>query len=229
MIELLNMDCMDYMKEQPDKSFDLAIVDPPYGIGESGSNNSSRTKPFGSRVDGKNTKGTEVKAVSYKPFAGLDKTPPPIEYFMELLRISNNQIIWGANHFVQMIGQGSPCWIVWDKVNSGDFADCELAYTSFKTAVRKFTFKWNGMLQQDMKNKEIRIHPTQKPMRLYQWILENYAEPGQRILDTHLGSGSSAIAAHYFGVDFVGIEIDEDYYKAAVERFNNETAQETLF
>lgn len=127
------------------------------------------------------------------------------------------------------IAKGSPCWIVWDKLNSGNFADCEMAYTSFKTAVRKFTFQWNGMIQGDMKKKEQRIHPTQKPVKLYQWLLDNYSEPNQKILDTHLGSGSSAIAAHYFGCDFVGIEIDEDYFKAAKERFDNETRQESLF
>jgi site-specific DNA-methyltransferase (adenine-specific) len=128
-----------------------------------------------------------------------------------------------------LIGKNSTCWIVWDKENSGDFADCELAYTSFPTAVRMFKYRWNGMLQGDMKNKETRIHPTQKPIKLYKWLLTNYAEPGQRILDTHLGSGSSAIAAHYFGVDFVGCELDEDYYKAAMERFERETAQVDMF
>jgi len=220
---------MEYMATQPDKAFDLAIVDPPYGIGESGANNASRTKPFGSRVDGKNTKGTEVQAKKYKPFSGHDKTPMQQEYFIELMRISKNQVIWGANHFISLIAINSPCWLVWDKKNSGDFADCELAWTSFSSAVRKFEFRWNGMLQQDMANKEIRIHPTQKPMRLYQWILDTYSNPNQRILDTHLGSGSSAIAAHYFGCDFVGCEIDEDYYNAAKARFDAETRQEAMF
>mgnify|MGYP002265346876 CR=1 FL=1 len=124
----------------------------------------------------------------------------------------------------------SSCWIVWDKLNgTSNFADCELAYTSFKTAVRQFQFKWSGMLQGDMKNKEVRIHPTQKPIKLYEWILANYAQPGQKILDTHLGSGSSAIAANHFGADFVGTEIDEDYFKAAEKRFEAETAQVKMF
>ena len=128
------------------------------------------------------------------------------------------------------IKRDSPCWIFWDKNNGdSDFADCELAYTSFKTAVRKFSFTWNGMLQGDMKNKEFRIHPTQKPVQLYKWILSNYAKPEMKILDTHLGSGSSAIAAHYFGCDFVGCEIDADYYQAAVARFERETAQIDMF
>lgn len=214
-IELLNIDCMEYMATLPDKAFDLAIVDPPYGIGENGDRNASR--------------GKLAIAQDYKPFAGGDKEPPTKEWFFELQRVSKNQIVWGANHFMQIIGHGSPCWIVWDKVNSGDFADCELAYTSFDTAVRKFTFMWNGMIQGDMKNKEHRIHPTQKPIKLYEWLLTNYAKQGQRVLDTHLGSGSSAIAAHYFGVDFVGCELDKDYYEAAKKRFAQQTAQIAMF
>ncbi|KKM84535.1 hypothetical protein LCGC14_1298160 [marine sediment metagenome] len=215
-IELLNIDCMEYMKTLEDNAFDLAIVDPPYGIGESGKTNKSR--------------GKLAIAKDYKSFSGDDKEPPPPEYFTELARVSKNQIIWGANHFAdRLVSAGSPCWIVWDKLNgASDFADCELAYTSFKTAVRQFKFQWAGMLQGDMKTKELRIHPTQKPVKLYQWLLSSYAKPGQRILDTHLGSGSSAIAAHYFGVDFVGCELDEDYYKAASERFDRETRQVAL-
>jgi len=124
----------------------------------------------------------------------------------------------------------SPCWVVWDKENgASDFADCELAWTSFKTAVRRFKFRWAGMLQGDMKNKEQRIHPTQKPVQLYKWLLQNYAKPGDRILDTHLGSGSSAIAAHYGGFDFVGCELDTDYYNAASKRFEQATAQLAMF
>ncbi len=216
MIELLNMDCMEYMKKCKDNEFDLAIVDPPYGIGESGEKTVSRNRI--------------AVAKNYKSFYGGDLKPEGKEYFSELKRTSKNQIIWGANHFMQNIKLGSSCWIVWDKDNGGsDFADCELAYTSFKTAVRMFRFKWAGMLQGDMKNKEVRIHPTQKPIKLYNWLLKNYAEKGQRILDTHLGSASSAIAAHYFGCDFVGTEIDENYYRLAVERFNQETKQKALF
>lgn len=217
-VELLHIDCMEYMASLPDKAFDLAIVDPPYGIGESGATNKSR--------------GKLAVAKDYKPFAGGDLCAPNSDYFDHLKRVSRNQIIWGANHFIDGIHFmcNSPCWVVWDKVNGGsDFADCELAWTSFKTAVRLFRFQWAGMLQGDMKNKEHRIHPTQKPVKLYQWLLANYAKEGCRILDTHLGSGSSAIAAHYGGFDFVGCELDEDYYKAACERFNNETAQEDMF
>ena len=121
-------------------------------------------------------------------------------------------------------------WIVWDKDNgTTNFSDCELAFSSFDRALRKYKYTWNGMLQGDMKNKEVRIHPTQKPVKLYEWLLSNYAKEGDRILDTHLGSGSSAIAAHYGGFDFVGCELDEDYYKAASTRFDRETAQIDIF
>lgn len=212
MIELLNIDCMEYMSTLPDKAFDLAIVDPPYGIGINGA-----------------VGGGKLAPVTQYAKKNWDKESPGTEYFSELKRISKNQIIWGANHFANKFNSSSSCWIVWDKLNSRDFADCELAYSSFDSAVRKFTYTWNGMLQGDMKNKEVRIHPTQKPIKLYQWLLENYAKPGQRILDTHLGSGSSAIAAHYFGVDFVGCELDKDYYDAAYKRFEQATAQTTLF
>ncbi len=215
-LELFNEDCMAVMARYPDKYFDLAIVDPPYGIGESGKTNKSR--------------GKLALAKDYKPFSGGDIEPPKKEYFIELERISKNQIIWGANHFIDLIGKRSSCWIVWDKVNGeSDFADCELAYTSFKTAVRKFSFMWSGMLQGNMKNKEIRIHPTQKPKALYDWLLENYAKQGDKILDTHLGSGSHAISAHYGGFEFVGCELDQDYFNAAVERIKIETAQVSMF
>lgn len=215
-VEILNTDCMEYMRMLSDKAFDLSIVDPPYGIGENGDRNASR--------------GKLAIAKDYKPFAGNDLAPPTADYFNELKRVSKNQIIWGANHFCSIFGGSSSCWIVWDKLTgASDFADCELAYTSFKTAVRKFSFQWSGMLQGDMKNKEHRIHPTQKPIKLYEWLLANYAKPGDRILDTHLGSGSSAIAAHYGNFDFVGCELDKDYYDAAVKRFQRETAQLSMF
>ena len=209
------MDCMEYLATCEDNAFDLAIVDPPYGIGESGDNES------------RNRFATN----NHQP-KKWDSAAPDCGYFDELRRVSKNQIIWGANHFIDNFPFmcSSPCWVVWDKDNGGsDFADCELAWTSFKTAVRRLRYQWAGMLQQDMKNKEYRIHPTQKPMRLYQWLLSNYAKDGDRILDTHLGSGSSAIAAHYGGFDFVGTELDPDYYQAAKERFDNETKQVAMF
>lgn len=209
---------MEYMRGLPDKCFQLAIVDPPYGIGENGQRNVSR--------------GKLAIAKDYKPFAGGDVSSPEPAYFDEIRRVSKNQIIWGCNHFIDSLpfNCSSPCWIVWDKDNGeSDFADCELAWTSFKTAVRRFKFTWHGMIQQDMKNKEQRIHPTQKPVALYKWLLKNYAKEGDRILDTHLGSGSIAIACHDMKFDLVGCELDADYYKAACNRLKNHQAQGQLF
>jgi len=230
LLDIRNCDCMNLMGEYPDNHFELAIVDPPYGIGEDGSKNKSRSKAFGSKSHAaNNTRGTEIKARDYKAFAGGDNNSPDQMYFDELKRVSKNQIMWGANHFISKIPFDSPCWVVWDKDNSGDFADCELAYASFSTAVRKFKFRWNGMLQENMKNKEVRIHPTQKPVALYKWLLQNYAKEGDKILDTHMGSGSIAIACHYMGFKLTACELDPDYYQAACERIDRETAQKSLF
>lgn len=214
--KLYNMDCMEGMKQFPDKYFNLAIVDPPYGIGENAFRSKSRTKL---------AKTTDWGAFDKE----WDKECPKEEYFGELFRISKNQIIWGANHMMHRIQKSSSCWIVWDKDNSGCFADCELAYTSFTTAVRKFKYRWNGMLQENMKDKEVRIHPTQKPIALYKWILKNYAKPGDIILDTHVGSASSLIACYEYGFDYVGFEIDKNYYAASIERIENVKAQVSLF
>lgn len=214
-VELIHGDCMSYMATLPDKAFELAIVDPPYGIGECGATNHSR--------------GMLAVAKDYKPFSGFDLAPPSIEYIAELRRVSEHQILFGANHYSCVLPFASPCWIVWDKENGAtDFADVEMAWASFKTAARLFRFRWHGMLQGDMAHKEQRIHPTQKPVALYRWLLHNYAKPGWRILDTHLGSGSSAIAAHEMGFDFVGIEIDADYIAAARKRFDLMTRQIAL-
>ena len=209
-----NMDCMQGMKEFPDKYFDLAIVDPPYGIGENGDKNHTRCKL--------------AKAKNYKAFSGNDIEPPSKEYFDELFRVSKNQIIWGANHFISKIPYDSSCWIVWDKDNTGDFADCELAWTSFDSAVRKFKYRWNGMLQENMKNKEIHMHPTQKPVALYEWLLNRYAKPNDIILDTHVGSASSLIACYNTNHKFVGFELDEYYYKVSKQRLDTEMAQMRL-
>lgn len=158
------MDCMEYMAQFPDKFFDLAVVDPPYGMGEDGKKNHSRSKL--------------AKAKEYTP-KDWDRKAPDIAYFNELIRVSKNQIIWGANHFISRIPYDSSCWIVWDKLNgNNDFADCELAWTSFNKAVRRFAFQWAGMLQGDMKHKEVRIHPTQKPRALYAWIFEKFTRGG---------------------------------------------------
>jgi site-specific DNA-methyltransferase (adenine-specific) len=215
-MQITNEDNMALMARYPDNYFDLAIVDPPYGIGEDGSKNHTRSKL--------------AVAKNYKSFSGQDKEPPSHEYFEELIRISKNQIIWGANHFISRIPFDSPCWIVWDKINGeSDFADCELAYTSFKTSVRKLEWKWAGMLQQDMKNKESRIHPTQKPVALYKWLLMNYAKPNDKILDTHLGSGSIAIACHDLEFDLTACELDTDYFNGALKRLENHKLQLKIF
>ena len=205
MIELLHCDCMDYMRGLPDKAFELAIVDPPYGINVNHS--------IGRRKGNKKS--------DYKP-AVWDSEPPSNLYFEELFRVSINQIVWGANHFIDRMPRPSSCWIVWDKLFSEDvsFASCELAWGSFGSVVKRFS---HSSIRDDA------IHPTQKPVKLYEWLLTNYAKQGDRILDTHLGSGSSAIAAHNLGFDFVGMELDRDYYEAAVKRFNQATAQERLF
>ena len=215
MIEMLNCDCVDYMATLPDKAFDLAIVDPPYGIKVGGS------KSFG-KVGGSNI----VEARTYKIFD--DSGIPSEKYFNELMRVSKNQVIFGGNYFIEHL-RNTPCFIVWDKDNTGNFADCELAWASFNTAVRKFKFRWNGLLQENMKNKESRIHPTQKPVALYKWLLKNYAKPGDRILDTHGGSGSICIACHDLGFDLTWMELDKDYYEAAVKRYKTHAAQQTLF
>jgi site-specific DNA-methyltransferase (adenine-specific) len=203
-IEFTNEDNMELMARYPDKHFKLVIVDPPYGIGEDGEKNHSRDKL--------------AKAKKYTS-KNWDSKPPDELFFAELRRISQNQIVWGANHFISQMPFSSPSWIVWDKLNSGDFADCELAWTSHTSAVRKFQFRWNGMLQGNMKEKESRIHPTQKPVALYKWLLQNYAKEGDTILDTHVGSGSIIIACWELGFDFVGCELDNDYYEAAIKRF----------
>ena len=212
MIQITNEDNMELMARYPDNHFELAICDPPYGIGMDGG------KIGGDKLG-------KAKAYTQKTW---DKETPSKEYFDELKRVSKNQIVWGGNYFVENL-TNSPCWVVWDKDNSGNFADCELAWTSFDTAVRKIQWRWNGMLQQNMKDKEERIHPTQKPVKLYEWLLMNYAKEGDKILDTHLGSGSIAIACHNLGFDLTACELDTDYYNAALKRLKQHQAQLTIF
>jgi site-specific DNA-methyltransferase (adenine-specific) len=220
-------DCMEGMKQYPDKYFDLGLVDVPYGIDEANGKNASRNKGFGSG----NTKSKKITFSKDYGVKNWDKEPPLTEYFLELFRVSKNQIIWGANHFISRIPYDSSCWIVWDKDNGeSDFADCELAWTSFKKAVRKYKFRWNGLLQQDMKNKETRIHPTQKPVKLYSWIYDKYLPNGGKVIDSHLGSGSNRIAADKAGnIDFYGWEIDKDYYEAQEKRWKDYKSQLTMF
>lgn len=205
------MDCIELMKRYPDKYFDLAVIDPPYGIGEDGKSNHSRSKI------------AKAKKYTQKDW---DKEPPPIQYFHELFRVSKNQIVWGANHFISRMPYDSSCWLIWDKENGeNDFADCEMAWTSFRTAVRRFKFRWAGMLQGNMKEKELRIHPTQKPVALYDWIFINYAEEGMKVLDTHLGSGSSRISANKAKLHFIGCEIDEEYFDKQNKRYDGFISQ----
>ena len=219
--DLYNMDCMEGMRQFPDGYFDLAIVDPVYGGVTQGG---YMTNNFGQRIG-------SGKAASKGYHAELwrqPKTPP--EYFKELLRVSKNQIIWGGNYFAENL-PASQGWVVWDKQHPCErsFADGELAWTSFNRALRIFRFMWDGLLQGNMKEKENRIHPTQKPIALYKWLLTKYAKEGDKILDTHVGSASSLIACHDLHFDFIGFELDETYYKAAKERMEQHFAQYTLF
>ena len=198
---------MALMARYPDKHFDLAVVDPPYGI-----NITDNKSGMGRRCG-------DLKA-SYK-MGDWDNEPPTEEYFKELRRVAKNQIIWGANYFIDRMAWRSPCWLIWDKMypNEVTFAAVEMAWASFSTTAKKFTCHPCQLN---------RIHPTQKPVKLYNWLLKNYAKPGQKILDTHLGSGSHAIAAHYAGVHLTACEIDRDYFQAATERIERETAQLTM-
>ncbi len=214
-LTITNEDNMDLMARYPDNYFDLAIVDPPYGIGESGGKNRNNKK--GSNIG--------LKSPNYtKKY--WDNSIPPKEYFDELFRVSKNQIIWGGNYFIEYLKPTS-CFLVWDKKETakGDFADCELAWTSFKSAVRKFTYGWIGFDYLNNPHKEKKIHPTQKPVALYKWILDKYAKEGDKILDTHLGSGSIAIACHDYDFNLVACELDKEYYDKAVERIKNHVKQ----
>jgi len=234
MIELLNIDCMELLKNTADNSYDLAILDPEYGIGES-----KRTQSRPLTAKQKNGSRLYVSSARKHKVKDWDLKRPSHEYFKQVQRVSKNQIIFGGNHFADLLPARSG-WIIWDKLNEGsDQSDCELAWTSFKCGARKFTFMWNGFIQGRTDNGSIaqgnkklneeRIHPTQKPVQLYRWLLKNYAKEGDKILDTHLGSGSIAIACHDYKFDLVGCELDTDYYNAALKRFNNHKAQQVLF
>ena len=196
---------MVLMARYPDKHFDLAIVDPPYGIGA------------------ENHAGKQENGWTQWAKKSWDARPPDADYFRELFRVSRNQIVWGANYYPQHLPP-SMGWVFWDKGQRGfSLADGELAFTSFERALRVFEYARGAALAEGE-----RIHPTQKPVALYRWLLDRYAKPGQRILDTHLGSGSHAIAAHYAGVHLTACEIDPDYFAAASERIARETMQATF-
>jgi len=204
MVTMLHENCMTYMRGLPDKAFELAIVDPPYGIGEDGG-----------KFRGRHGQGHRILEKK-----NWDNATPTKEYFIQLFRVSINQIIWGANHLCDKFKANSQGWIYWDKMMGGDFSDGELAYSSFDCALRSFRFcnKYHG-----------KTHPTEKPPELYKWLLSRYAKPGDRILDTHGGSGSICIACHDLGYDLTWMELDEDYYKAACERYKIHASQAQLF
>lgn len=229
--EVKLIDCMQYMKTLPDNAFDLAIVDPEYGLDVIKNTFSNRKLKPGKCKANK----SQFKSKSW------DEKPVSKKTLAEIIRVSKNKILWGANHYIENIylagkinsdyfSINSSCWITWDKENGGnDFADCELAWTSFNSAVRKFSYRWNGMIQQNMKRKEKRIHPTQKPIALYKWLLANYAKPGDTIFDSHVGSGSIRIACHDMGFDFTGCELDLDYWQAQEDRYQEHIKNKEMF
>ena len=205
-IAIYNCDNMELLRQTPEKHFDLAIVDPPYGINVN--INMGRRK--------------RDKKSDYHKFAGNDSEIPTAEYFLELFRVSKNQIIWGGNYMIEYI-YSSPCWLLWDKGFSEEvtFAQYEMAWTSFKSSAKKYDF--------NSASNRNRIHPTQKPVKLYEWILMNYAKEGDKILDTHLGSGSIAIACHNLGFDLTACELDADYYNQALKRIKQHQSQLAIF
>jgi len=211
MVELLNIDCMEIMPRYSDNHFDLAIVDPPYGINIS---------------QDLHKRGISCSKNGYRrwDFKAWDSCPPNDKYFDELFRVSKNQIIWGGNYFDL---PPTRCYLVWNKVQRKfSFADGELAWTSFDKSLRIFDYSRGSALNNSKLDK---IHPTQKPIKLYEWLLINNAKTGDKILDTHLGSGSIAIACHNYGFDLVGCEIDKEYYDKMMIRYNNRIAQQDLF
>ena len=213
-IEITNEDNMLLMARYPDNYFDLAIVDPPYGI----------SYARGKNGWGINDNRPDLKDVKW------DKETPNKEYFDELIRVSKNQIVCGGNYFTDMLPV-SKCWIVWNKINNTEnksvFADAELCWTSFKKVVKMFTLRTMGFISDT--NDKNRFHPTQKPTELYKWLLQNYAKQGDKILDTHLGSMSIAIACADYGFELVGCELDPEYYDKGIKRVQNHLLQQKLF
>ena len=223
--KLYNIDCLEGMKCIPDKYFDLAIVDPPYFDGP------NKRKYYGRTVNKLN-----IRRKTYSTIEDWDI--PNEEYFKELIRVSKNQIVWGCNYFDYYLGPGR---IVWDKVNGeSTFSDCELAYCSIHDKTKMFRYMWNGMMQGksiseghimqgDKTKNEVRIHPTQKPVNLYKWILMNYAKEGYKLLDTHVGSASSLVACYEMGFEFLGFEKDKEIFKLASDRLFNIMNQINMF
>ena len=210
-LDLRLADCMDIMAGFPDGHFDLAVVDPPYGIGIV----SQFKKQTGS-------KRSMMRGINGITGSEWDGATPDGQYFAELRRVSKHQIIWGGNYFLDHL-TATRCFLSWDKMNgTNNMADFELAWTSFDGSCRRFA------MHHFSAGYDAKIHPTQKPVPLYKWILANFAKPGMRVLDTHMGSGSIAIAAHYAGIHLTACEIDPDYYAASCERIERETKQATL-
>lgn len=212
MINITNEDNMELMARYEDNYFDLAIVDPPYGIGI-----------------------TKNKRLNNNSNNDWDNEIPNAEYFNKLKRVSKNQIIWGGNYFIEHL-KNTRCFLNWDKLNHSDtYADCEMAWTSFDKNAKIFKYMWDGNRYgfpnaiQGVGKKSIRTHPTQKPVKLYEWLLMNYAKKGDKILDTHLGSGSIAIACHNLGYDLTACELDKDYYEAAMKRIEQHKQQIRMF
>lgn len=209
----INLHCTDGNKftiDKPNNHYGLAIIDCEYGIGQGGDKN--------------HTRSNLAKSKNYHSYN--DSKSPDISYFNETIRVSRNQIFWGANHFISKIPYDSSGWIVWDKENGkNDFADCELAWTSFDCAVRIFNHRWTGMLQKNMKNKQIRIHPNEKPIELYEFCIINYAKKGDIILDTRGGGGSILLACHNLGFDIDWCENDSVYFNDAKIRYENHIKQ----
>lgn len=206
-IEITQEDNMELMKRYPDNYFDLAICDPPYGIGMA--------------------KGIEVGKWKRKIHTtkDWDDATPTAEYWEQLFRVSKNQIVWGGNYFIEYL-KNTRCFIFWDKKNGTNFmSDGELAWTSFDSSVRRYAY--NHI--QDFNKGIDRIHPTQKPIELYKWLLQNYAKPNDKILDTHLGSASIAIACHDFGFELTACELDADYFNSAIKRIKKHCSQPSLF
>jgi len=230
-------DCMIGMARYPDKYFDLAIVDPPYGIG-------IVQRMYKGRSGYVNPKEKYAVKKANHTIKDWDNQRPSAEYWDELFRVSKNQIVWGANYFTDYLPL-SRGWVFWDKDVNGDFSKGELAWTSFDFALKKVLYVWDGMRQGQQVNKtpckggnwkqgnpcglEKRNHPTQKPVALYKWLLSTYAKEGMKILDTHLGSGSSRIAAYDMGFDFTAFELDKEYFDAQEKRFNQFKSQLKLF
>ena len=215
---MMHRDCMEYMATLPDKAFELSCVDPPYGINADGRQNATALARI--KADGKSKAGRGWKLYKQTEW---DTGIPNQKYWDELFRVSKNQIIWGGNYFTHFL-PASMGWIVWNKGQRGfSLADGELAWTSFDIAMRIFDYSRAEALQDG------RIHPTQKPVALYKWLLSRYAKPGDKILDTHGGSGSICIACHDLGYDLTWMELDEDYDKAACKRYKDHAAQATLF